>query len=139
MVDWAPRLGTAAEGYGGQKQLLRRQGRRAPETGAVRGQFKSAEGLVFLTLRDAGHLAPMDQPEVTLAMVRCVCLLVAGMGPISRYLAQSIQRHIQAIHAAGRRGLRADGRSGVCGGGRRGRCTGGDVKRERERVYVRVE
>ena len=72
-VDWAPRLDTVAQDKRGQKQLLRRQGRRAPEAGAVRGQFRSAEGLVVLTLRDAGHLAPMDQPEVTLAMVRCVC------------------------------------------------------------------
>lgn len=129
MVDWAPRLeATAQDGGSGGGQKLRRR-RAVPAEAVERGQYKSAEGLTFLTIDDAGHLAPMDQPAATLAMVRCVVLCGwkewVGLVAVSMlWLTRSC--HAQAIHTAGWRGLRADGGSAVGGGGRGGRCTGDD-------------
>lgn len=38
--------------------------------GVDKGSFISANNFTFLKLKDAGHLAPMDQPESTLEMVK---------------------------------------------------------------------
>ena len=38
-------------------------------SGADAGSFKSASGLTFLKVRDAGHLVPHDQPAASLEMV----------------------------------------------------------------------
>jgi carboxypeptidase C (cathepsin A) len=78
MVDWTPAIDDDhhQQQQHQQKTTLRRgqrgQRRRNTPTATARGQYKSAAGLTFLTLNEAGHLAPMDQPAVTLAMVRCV-------------------------------------------------------------------
>merc|ERR1712211_46983 len=37
--------------------------------GRVAGRMRSAEGFHFMQVYDAGHLMPMDQPEVALDMV----------------------------------------------------------------------
>lgn len=34
------------------------------------GSIKSAKGLTFLTVNEAGHMVPYDQPEVSLAMLQ---------------------------------------------------------------------
>lgn len=39
------------------------------DSGAVAGQFRSAKGLTFLNVNDAGHMVPMDQPEAALDML----------------------------------------------------------------------
>lgn len=75
MVDWAPAIHSDSNSSSGNSQRLRRRG---PEPGAgarARGQYKSAQGLTYLAIYDAGHLAPMDAPAATLAMVRCVRLV----------------------------------------------------------------
>jgi hypothetical protein len=93
MVDWAPALGSVNNSGSGSSSSSQRLRGSALEMGAgarARGQYKSAHGLTFLTLYDAGHLAPMDAPAATLAMVRCVlhesvCMVVGLVnGPIDR-------------------------------------------------------
>lgn len=37
--------------------------------GKVAGEARTAEGLTFLRLNEAGHMAPLDQPQVTLEML----------------------------------------------------------------------